>query len=128
MSPLFFIKFLFFPQMITLQDLLKKCFLFHLKSSFRSEDILIFVVFSLLFHTLMSWICLHKFADVNFRITLKEYTSIHTWSSRVLHSTKLSESFGYVCDIAIFNNVKMGITKEETKNFPKFLFWGCGYI
>ena len=29
----------------------EKCFLFHLKSSFRSRDIQIFVVFSLPFHT-----------------------------------------------------------------------------
>ena len=28
-----------------------KCFLFYLKSSFRSRDIQIFVIFSLLFHT-----------------------------------------------------------------------------
>ena len=29
----------------------KKCFLFHLKSSFRSQDIQIFVIFPLPFHT-----------------------------------------------------------------------------
>ena len=37
MCPLFFIKFLFFHQLIALKH--EKCFLFHLKSSFRSQDI-----------------------------------------------------------------------------------------
>ena len=38
-----FIKFLFFHQMITLQNLWK-CFLFHLKSSFHSRDIQFFYI------------------------------------------------------------------------------------
>ena len=37
-----FTKFLFFHQMIALKNY-EKCFLFHLKSSFRSRDIQIFV-------------------------------------------------------------------------------------
>ena len=41
LCPLFFIKFLFFYQMIALKKL----------SSFRSRDIQIFVIFSLSFHT-----------------------------------------------------------------------------
>ena len=45
-----FIKFLFFHQMIALQ-IYEKCFLFNLKSSFRSRDIQIFVFFSLPLHT-----------------------------------------------------------------------------
>ena len=47
---LFFIKFLFFYQMITLWKH-EKHFLFHLKSYFRSRDIQMFVTFSLPFHT-----------------------------------------------------------------------------
>ena len=46
---LFFIKFLFFHKMIALQNC-EKCFLFHLKSCFRSRDIQIFVFFPLPFH------------------------------------------------------------------------------
>ena len=46
----FFIKFLFFHQMIGLQKLWKMFFISS-KSSFRSQDIQIFVTFSLLFHT-----------------------------------------------------------------------------
>ena len=45
-----FYQFLIFRQMIALQNLYK-CFLFHWKSSFRSQDIQIFVIFSLHFHT-----------------------------------------------------------------------------
>ena len=45
-----FIKFLFFHHMIALQ-IYEKCFLFNLKSSFRSRDIQIFVFFSLPLHT-----------------------------------------------------------------------------
>ena len=40
-----FIKFLFFHQMIALQNY-EKCFLFHLKSSFHSRDIQFFVFLS----------------------------------------------------------------------------------
>ena len=59
----------------------EKCFLFDLKSSFCSQDIQFLVFFSLPFHTfqiqkdkwkwnsLMSWISLHKFANVIFEIT-----------------------------------------------------------
>ena len=42
-----FIKFLFFQQMIAFQSIWK-CFLFHLKSSFRSRDVQFFVFFPLL--------------------------------------------------------------------------------
>ena len=42
MCPAFFINFLFY-QMIALHKSYEKCFLFHLKSSFRSRDIQIFV-------------------------------------------------------------------------------------
>ena len=44
-----FIKFLFFHQIIVLQKLWK-VFLFHLKSSFHSQDFQIFLIFSLSFH------------------------------------------------------------------------------
>ena len=43
---LFFIKFLFFQQMIALQKI--EFFLIHLKSSFHSQDIQFFVIFSFL--------------------------------------------------------------------------------
>ena len=62
----------------------EKCFLFHLKSSFRSRDIQVFVFFPF-FSTLsrfkrangsrkfmMSWNGVHKFADVSFGITQKQ--------------------------------------------------------
>ena len=54
-----FIKFLFFHQMISLQKLWK-CFLFHLKSSFLSQDIQIFVfsfspLFSPVSHCFGGW-------------------------------------------------------------------------
>ena len=68
--------------MIALQNY-EKCFLFHLKSSFRCQDIQIFVIFSFpcfpdsngqmeveLF--LMSSIGSHKFAGVLFEITQKQ--------------------------------------------------------
>ena len=45
-----FIKFLVFHQMIALQKITEKCFLFYLKSPFRSRDIQIFVFFSFPFH------------------------------------------------------------------------------
>ena len=47
----FFIKFLFFHQMIAIQKLWKMFFLFHLKSSFHSRDIQIFVIFFLPYQT-----------------------------------------------------------------------------
>ena len=49
LCPLFFIKFLFFHQMIALQNY-EKCFLFNLKRSFCFQDIQIFVIFSFPFH------------------------------------------------------------------------------
>ena len=63
----------------------KKCFLFHQKSSFCSQDIQIFLIFSIPFHTLqiqedkwewnnimMSWIGgLHNFEDIISGITQK---------------------------------------------------------
>ena len=45
-STIFYQIFIFSPN-----DNYEKCFLFHIKSSFRSRDIQIFVIFSLLFHT-----------------------------------------------------------------------------
>ena len=48
-STIFYEVFIFY-QMIALQKLWK-CFLFHRKSSFRSQDIQAFVVFPLPFHT-----------------------------------------------------------------------------
>ena len=42
MCLLFYVKFLFFYQMIALQKNYEKCFLFHLKSSFRPLDVQIF--------------------------------------------------------------------------------------
>ena len=52
MSLLFFIKFYFFQQMIARNNNnYEKYFLFHPKSSFRSQDIQIFVIFPLPFHT-----------------------------------------------------------------------------
>ena len=62
---------------------LSKMFLFHLKSSFCSQDIQVYVVFSLPFHTfeiqkdkwkwnnLLSRIDLHNIADIIFGITQK---------------------------------------------------------
>ena len=62
-----------------------KCFLFHSKSSFNARDIysifLFFCFLSILFRlkraneskiSMMSWIGLHKVADVNFEITQKK--------------------------------------------------------
>ena len=46
----FLSNFYFFTKDISLKTI-KKCFLFYLKSSFRSRDIQIFVVFSLPFHS-----------------------------------------------------------------------------
>ena len=50
LCPLFFVKFLFFYQMIALPKPWKM-FFFHLKSSFRSRDIKVFVFFPLPSHT-----------------------------------------------------------------------------
>ena len=47
----YFLSFLFFPPNDTPSKTMK-CFLFHLKRSFRSRDIQYFVIFSLPFHTL----------------------------------------------------------------------------
>ena len=48
---------------------------------------------------------------------LKEATVVHNVVHRV-----------WAC-VIIFRDVKMGVTKEvETKNFPKYLFLGFGYI
>ena len=46
----FLLNFLFFLEMIGLQKY-EKCLLFHLKSSFLSRHIQVFVIFSLPFHT-----------------------------------------------------------------------------
>ena len=64
----------------------KKCFLFHRKRSFCSRDIQSFVIFSVPFHTfeirkdwfMMSWINLHKFADIIFGKLKSRF--ILTWS------------------------------------------------
>ena len=49
LSSIFYQIFIFSPNDSPLKT--EKCFLFHLKSSFRSRDIQVFVVFSLSFHT-----------------------------------------------------------------------------
>ena len=48
MCPLFFIKFLIFPPNDSPLKTMKNVFLFHLKSSFCSQDILIVVFFPFL--------------------------------------------------------------------------------
>ena len=81
-SPIFYQFFFFFHQMIALQKLWK-VILFLLKSFFHSQDIQTFVFFPFLSPLckhkttmevewfMMSWIGLHKFPDVIFRITQK---------------------------------------------------------
>ena len=59
MCPLFFIKFLFFTKLQPFKNY-EKCFLFHLKTSFRSRDIQIFVfppspLFLPVSHCLRAW-------------------------------------------------------------------------
>ena len=78
----YFLSFFFFHQMIALQKLWK-VILFLLKSFFHSQDIQTFVFFPFLSPLckhkttmevewfMMSWIGLHKFPDVIFRITEK---------------------------------------------------------
>ena len=46
----YFLSNFYFPPYDSPLKTMKKCFLFHLKSSFRSRDIQIFVIFSLPFH------------------------------------------------------------------------------
>ena len=77
-----FIKFLFFHQMIALLNLWKMFFI-ESKMFFSFSKYSIFCLFSIPFHTfqtqkdiwkwnnLMSWIGLHKFADIIFGITQK---------------------------------------------------------
>ena len=79
LCPLFFIKFLFFHQMIGLQKLWKM-FLISSKISFRSQDIQIFVTLSLPFHTFQiqkdkwKWNNLwrHKLACINLQMSFLE--------------------------------------------------------
>ena len=47
----YFHQIFIFSQNDSPSKTVKKCFLFHLKSSFRSRDIQIFVIFYLPFHT-----------------------------------------------------------------------------
>ena len=71
----FFSNFYFFYQMIGPQKY-EKCFLFYRKSSFRSRDIQIFVIFSLLFYTFQiqkgkwKWnnLWCHKLSCINLQI------------------------------------------------------------
>ena len=49
-STIFYQIFIFSPNDSLLKTM-KKCFLFHLKSTFCSRDIQIFVIFSIPFHT-----------------------------------------------------------------------------
>ena len=71
----FLSNFYFFINWLTFKNY-EKCFLFYLKSSFRSRDIQIFVIFPLLFHTFQIqkgkwewnnlWCC--KLACINLQI------------------------------------------------------------
>ena len=93
-SAVFYQIFIFSPN-DSLSKTIKNVFLFNLKSSFRSQDVQIFVFFSLPFHIFqtqkdkwdwnnLSWICLHKLADVIFGITWKPlYITplYYTWST-----------------------------------------------
>ena len=80
LSPLFFIKFLFFHQMIALQKRFEKCFSFHLKSFFHSWDIQIFVIFPLPFYTFeiqknkWKWnnLWCHELACINLQVQVLE--------------------------------------------------------
>ena len=73
----FFIKFLFFHQMIALQKL-KKCFLFHLKSSFCSRNIQIFVIFPFLhFPDLFFFLFLYSLFKVD-KFTIKTDIILYT--------------------------------------------------
>ena len=66
LCPLFFIKFLFFTKWQLFQNY-EKCFLFHLKSSFPSRDIQIFVF---LFFTLFLPVshCFRGWSKINLKI------------------------------------------------------------
>ena len=114
-SAIFFIKFLFFYQMIALQKLWK-CFLFHLKSSFRSREIQIFCNFSLSFPRfpdskgqmkvewfMMSSTDMRKFADVIFVIT-----------QRLLHITSSNLVRCYITNrgifLSLFRNLKSDLS------------------
>ena len=58
---------------------------------------------------------------------LKEATVVHNVVHRVWALQNFEEVL--VTCVIIFRDVKMGVTKEvETKNFPKYLFLGFGYI
>ena len=78
LSRLFFIKFLFFARWQTFKNY-EKCFLFHLKSSFRSQDIQIFVFpSSPLFHPVS-----HCFRDCS-KINLKGYDVINCLNKNLM--------------------------------------------
>ena len=79
-SAIFYQIFIFSPNDSPLKTI--KCFLFHQKSSFRSRDMRIFVIFSLpqfpdskgqmeVEYIMMSSIDLHKFTDAILGITQK---------------------------------------------------------
>ena len=69
--------FSFFHQMMTLKNY-EKCFWFHLKSFFRSQDILVFVLFSLPYFPPVSH-CLRRWS----KIYLKVYDAI-SWLNKNL--------------------------------------------